>query len=149
MPLSAPPPPRVAVLDNDQVVLTLLRQVLTDAGYEARALRTGSGAHEVLRLLRLLAPAAIVLDLPDAADAPAWRLLALLARDPALRHIPLVVCVPDDGHASALAAALGHPLSTLLCKPFTLDGLLADLERLRGRRAGAHATLPPRASAPP
>jgi len=146
MPLSAPAPPRVAVLDNDQVFLTLLRQVLTDAGYEARALRTGSGAHEVLRLL---APATIVLDLPDAADAPAWRLLALLARDPAVRHIPLIVCVPDDGHASDLAAALGHPLSTLLCKPFTLDGLLADLERLLDRHAGAHATLPPRASALP
>ena len=144
--MSAPVPPRVAVLDNDQVFLTLLRQVLTDAGYEAHTLRTGSGAHEVLRLL---APAAIVLDIPDAADAPAWRLLALLARDPALRHIPLIVCVPDDGHASDLAAALGHPLSTLVCKPVTLDGLLTDLERLRGRRAGAHPTSPPRASAPP
>jgi DNA-binding response OmpR family regulator len=57
-----------------------------------------------------------------------------------MRRIPLVACVPDDGHASDRATALRHPLSTLLCKPWTLDGLLAHLERLLGRHAGAHAT---------
>ncbi len=137
--------------------LTLLRDVLTDAGYAAWTFRAGSGAHEVLRPL---APAAIILDLPAAGadDVLAWGLLALCARDAVLRRIPLVVCVPNDGHASDRAAALRHPLSTLVCKPFTLDALLAPLERLRGRRAGAHtahathaahATPPPPASAPP
>jgi len=77
-----------------------------------------------------------------------WRLLALLARDAHLRHIPLVACVPDDDDASERATALRHPVSTLVCKPFTLDGLLAALERLRGRHADAHVMSPPRASAP-
>ncbi len=140
---SAPLSPRVAILDNDQAFLTLLRQVLTDAGYEARTLRAGSGAHDVLRTL---APAAIILDLPDD-GALSWRLLSLLARDDRLRHTPLVVCVPDDGHTSDRAAALGHPMSTLVRKPFTLDGLLTDVERLRGRHEGAHPTSPRRASA--
>ena len=145
-----PLPPRVAVLDDDQAILILLRQVLTDAGYAARTLRVGIGAHDVLRLL---APATIILDLPAAADDDirAWRLLALLARDADLRRIPLIACVPDDGHVSARAAALRHPQSTLVCKPWTLDALLAHLERLLDRHAGAHAThamVPPRASAP-
>ncbi len=135
--ISAPLPARVAVLDDDQAVLILLRQVLTDAGYAARTLRIGAGAQDVLRLL---APAAIILDLPAAADAASWRLLALLARDAHLRRIPLVVCVPDDGHASDRAATLRHPLSTLVCKPVTLDALLAHLERLLGWHEGAHAT---------
>jgi DNA-binding response OmpR family regulator len=137
--VSAPLPPRVAVLDDDQAFLALLRDVLTDAGYETHTLRTGSGAHDVLRTL---APAAIVLDLPAAADALGWRLLALLARDAHLRHIPLVACVPDDGHASARATALRPPVSTLVCKPFTLDGLLAALERLLDRHADAHVMSP-------
>jgi len=146
--MSGPLPPRVAVLDDDQAVLTLLRQVLTDAGYAARTLRVGTGAQDVLRLL---APAAIILDLPAADAASSWRLLALLARDAHLRRIPLVVCVPDDGHASDRVSALNHPRSTLVCKPFTLDALLTSLERLRGHHEGAHsthATVPPRASAP-
>jgi len=146
--LSAPLPPRVAVLDDDQAILILLRQVLTDAGYATRTLRVGTGAQDVLRLL---APAALILDLPTAAEAASWRLLALLARDDQLRRIPLVACVPDDGHASARAAALRHPLSTLVCKPWTLDALLAHLERLLGWHEGAHAThatVPPQASAP-
>jgi len=146
--LSAPLSPRVAVLDDDQAVLILLRQVLTDAGYAARTLHSNTGAQDVLRLL---APAAIVLDLPAAAEAASWRLLALLARDNHLRRIPLVACVPDDGHASDRAAALRHPLSTLVCKPWTLDALLASLDRLLDRHAGAHtthATAPPQASAP-
>jgi len=140
-----PLPPRVAVLDDDQTILTLLHEILTDAGYEAHTLRAGSGAHEVLRTL---APAAIVLALPAAADpndAWGWRLLALLARDPALCRIPLLVCVPDDGHASERVTALRHPRSTLLCTPVTLDDLLAHLERLLDRHTGAHATLPPQA----
>jgi len=148
LPLSAPLPPRVAVLDDDQAVLILLRHVLTDAGYAARTLRSGTGTQDVLRLL---APAALILDLPATADAASWRLLALLARDDQLRRIPLVVCVPDDGHASDRATALRHPLSTLVRKPFTLDTLLAPLGRLRGPHEGAHAahvTLSPRASAP-
>ncbi len=150
-PLSVPLPPRVAVLDNDQVFLTLLRDVLTDAGYAAWTLRVGIGAHEVLRTL---APAALILDLPaaDADDVLAWGLLALCARDAALRRIPLIACAPDDGHASDRAAALRHPVCTLVCKPFTLDALLAPLERLCGRRAGAHAAHTPpssQACAPP
>ncbi len=145
-----PLPPRVAVLDDDQAILILLRQVLTDAGYAARTLRVGTGAHDVLRLL---APAALILDLPAAADDDirAWRLLSLLARDADLRRIPLIACVPDDGHASDRVTALRHPLSTLVCKPWTLDALLAHLERLLCRHAGAHAThatVPPQASAP-
>jgi len=146
LPISALLPPRVAVLDDDQTILILLRQVLTDAGYAARTLGIGTGTQDVLRLL---APAAIILDLPAAADAASWRLLALLARDDHLRRIPLVACVPDDGHASDRATALCHPLSALVCKPFTLDGLLAHLERLLGRRTCAHPTALPRASAPP
>lgn len=146
MSMSASLPLRVAVLDNDHVFLTLLRTVLTEAGYEAHTLRPSIGAHEVLRTL---APDAIILDLPDDAGALAWRLLALLARDAHVRHIPLLVCVPDDGHASDRASALHHPRSTLLCKPFTLDALLAHLEQLLDRHTGAHATPPPPASAPP
>jgi len=145
LPISAPLPPRVAVLDDDQAILILLRQVLTDAGYAAHTLRIGTGTQDVLRLL---APAAIILDLPAAADAASWRLLALLARDDHLRRIPLVACVPDDGHASDRATALRHPVSTLVCKPFTLDSLLAHLERLRGRHESAHASSPLQASAP-
>jgi len=142
--MSASRPPRVSVLDDDQTILTLLHEILTDAGYEAHTLRAGSGAHEVLRTL---APTAIVLDLPAAAAADpnaslGWHLLALLARDPALCRIPLLVCVPDDGHTSERVTALRHPRSTLLCTPVTLDALLAHLERLLDRHTGAHATLP-------
>ncbi len=140
LPMSASLPPRVAVLDDDQTILTLLHEVLTDAGYEAHTLRAGSGAHEVLRTL---APAAIVLaPAADPNDAVGWRLLALLARDPALRRIPLLVCVPDDGHAAERVTALRPPRSTLLCTPVTLDDLLAHLERLLDRHTDAHATLP-------
>ncbi len=140
--MSASRPPRVAVLDDDQTILTLLHEVLTDAGYEAHTLRAGIDAHEVLRTL---APTAIVLDLPAAADPNAslgWHLLALLARDPALCRIPLLVCVPDDDHTSERVTALRHPRSTLLCNPVALDDLLAHLERLLDRHTGAHATLP-------
>jgi len=138
--LSAPLPPRVAVLDDDQAVLILLRQVLTDAGYAARTLHVGTGAQDVLRLL---APAALILDLPTATDAVSWRLLALLARDDDLRRIPLVACVPDDGHASDRVTALRHPVFTLLCKPLTLDDLLAHLERLLCRHEDAPAVPSP------
>ena len=137
MSTSALLPPRVAVLDNDQAFLILLRQILTDADYDARTLRPGSGAHD---FLRFLAPTAIILDLPDDADALSWCLLSLLARDTHLRRIPLIVCVPDDGHTSDCATALRHPASTLVCKPFTLDALLARLERLQGQHTSAHAT---------
>lgn len=128
----APMPTRIAILDDDQASRTSLSDALAEAGYEPVAFTPGIGVHEVLRDL---APAAIILDVPHDPSALHWPALAVLAHDAALRDIPLLACVPDD--ASAEAAALGLPSPTLLCKPVALDDLLTRLRRMVGSASAA------------
>lgn len=122
-------PTRIAILDDDQASRTSLSDALTEAGYEPVAFTPGIGVHEVLRDL---APAATILDVPYDPSALHWPALAVLAHDAALRDVPLLACVPDDGDAPGRVAALGLPSPTLLCKPVALDDLLVRLRRMVG-----------------
>jgi len=81
-------------------------------------------------VLRALAPAALILDVPHALSASAlhWPALAPLAHEPTLRPLPLLACVPaGDDAAPRRIAALGLPSTALLRKPLTPDDLLAWL----------------------
>ncbi len=118
---------RIAALDHDATFLVFLAEVLTDAGYEPSVFTAGIGIHEVLRDL---APAAILLDIPDGNAASSWQALTLLSRDEYVRHIPLIVAVRDEPLAHAQIVVHGGPATILLAKPYALDDLLNQIESL-------------------
>jgi DNA-binding response OmpR family regulator len=116
--------PKVLVLDDDQIILDLLRTVLTDAGYTtitaARpdALETDPRADLVIT---------------DLVPLKAYRREPALEWIQALRRrftgVPLFII---SAHAAAAAEPDMLGADAILPKPFDVEDLLATVERLVG-----------------
>jgi CheY-like chemotaxis protein len=111
--------PRVVILESDDVLRGVIREVLEDVGgYRVDARRGGEEAH---RLIRETRPDAVVVD-PGPLIGPGLGPLDRLGGDPQTRHIPIVVC---SGGAPATEGAPqpGGRIRTV-GKPFGIDELL-------------------------
>jgi PAS domain S-box-containing protein len=126
-PGSPPAPDKIILaIDNDPDVLYLLRENLTEAGYQVIGAMTGE---EGLRQARALRPFAITLDILMP-QKDGWQMLHALKADPATRDIPIIVLSIVDNKA------LGYQLGAFdyLCKPFDREAILAALTRIPRQR---------------
>jgi len=107
---------RILVVDDDPDILALLVSILTSHGYEVTGAASGASA---LTLLRAgLSPCLILVDLEMPLMSGA-DLEKELARDAALRHIPVVVTSASREHLDRL-----HRTIQKLDKPFDLPQLI-------------------------
>ncbi len=131
---------RIAVIDDDVDILTLLQELLTEEGYEAPTVQAGTA--DVPRL-RQLAPALIILDISTESPTTGWELLERMHRDSVLHATPVIVSAADAPSLTAQRGALEARGDAVLIKPFDLSNLLALVEQLTGR-SGAPASWLPR-----
>ena len=112
----------ILVLDDDQVILDLLKTVFTDAGYDA-----------------MVAPGLHAIEPDTSADVVITDLVPLKAygRDPALawvaslrRRFPGSPLLILTAHAEALAEPDMLGANAILTKPFEVEALLAKLNEL-------------------
>jgi CheY-like chemotaxis protein len=112
----------VLVVDDDESLIDLYRDVLGDEGYRITALTDAPGDPAIVRAL---APDVLLLDLRlgNGLDGPS--LLDRLATDPATAAIPVVLCTGDVREVEALRRRDGGLAAAVVFKPFDLDHLLA------------------------
>jgi diguanylate cyclase (GGDEF)-like protein len=134
---STTPTGEILVIDDDDVVLRLLRAHLERALYAVRLSRTGQ---EGLASARLQPPDLIIsaVDLPDLAEGQIAR---LLANDTQTRHIPLMLTSPRRRREDWLAA-LEAGADDYLSKPLDFAELVARAHVLI-RRAKLKPALSP------
>ena len=121
--------PRIVAIEDDPVLLPLLKELLTLVQYEVLTHDRGSDAHLLVRNVR---PHAVILDLclPDATDPieSGWRVLDRLVLDPATRDIPVIIASAAvdsiEAHRPTLLASYGV---RILFKPYDFPRLLAML----------------------
>jgi CheY-like chemotaxis protein len=113
--------PRIAVIDDDPEILTLLEDLLTPAGYQVQCYTAGEGAYAWIRGEQ---PDLVILDLwletPDMGNA----VLGLLEADPATRCIPIIVF---SGYLQTWQVEAVLPMErriATLAKPAGVDQLL-------------------------
>lgn len=125
---------RIAVVDDDTVLLDLISQVLDERHWTTLAVSESSTALDVLRETR---PDVILLDVHLNGSRSGWDILQALKDEQETRNIPVIIWTADAKHSedkSPWLHSLGVPV---LLKPFELDDLFQSLERVL---AGGHET---------
>lgn len=120
--------PLLLAIDDDPDVLYLLRENLSETGYEVVGARSGE---EGLQQARALQPFAITLDIMMPRQ-DGWQVLHELKSDPATRHIPVILLTIVD------KKALGYQLGAAdyLVKPLDRQSVLSALNRLARQKGG-------------
>jgi CheY-like chemotaxis protein len=121
--MGEPAPRRVLVVEDDAGIRQVLREALAMEGYDVREAPDGAAALAALAAWR---PDVIVLDLMMPV-MDGWRLRAELLARPELRELPVIV-VSASRHLDARTAELRA--AAVLPKPFDVDRLIAEVERL-------------------
>jgi len=136
---NAPRRQTILIIDDDPIVLDLMRRSLTRQGAEPQfTIETASGGAEGLARARQLKPDVITLDLMMPGK-DGWSVLSDLKADPELANIPVVLVSILDNRQ--MGFALGA--SDYMVKPVDFDRLGAILHRLDGQsqRTGGYVLI--------
>ena len=121
--------PVIAVVDDDLVFTSMLREFLDGEGYRVVAWPEAVGAQALLRSEQPdLAILDVRMELPEAGR----RILELMRQDGETAHIPIIVCSADTVFLRQNRKFLRTHASAVLEKPFDLDTLLAVVEAAIG-----------------
>ena len=115
---------QILILEDDDQIATVLRDSLSDEGYE---IQCASNGRDGLRILAQWVPDVIVLDLMmPVMDGPTFR-AAQRALQPRLANVPVIVL---SGAREARAQAHRLAAAAAITKPFELDEVLTTVGRI-------------------
>ena len=112
---------KILVVDDDDELADVVRQVLRDAGYSVATVRHGAAA---LELVQHIAPDLILLDL-SMPIMDGWSFVALYRRK--ARAGARIVLLTGNAHAAEIAKSLGA--DGYITKPFDVDDLVGVVGR--------------------
>jgi DNA-binding response OmpR family regulator len=115
---------QVLIVEDDAAIRDALLDALGDSGYAVSSAATG---REALEQMRTSLPDIVLLDLM-LPDMDGWTFLRARERERNLLAVPVLVISAVGPKGLQQAQDLGAPI--YLSKPFDLDQLLAEVERL-------------------
>jgi CheY-like chemotaxis protein len=112
---------KIFVTNDDETYIEMVRDILTDAGYQNVSWHIGKGVYHRIRDEQ---PDLVLLDISMADPARGWTNLDLLRLGPKTRHIPIILCSTERHLAEQKAELLDELNVSFLEKPFDLETLL-------------------------
>ena len=125
--------PKIVIVNDDQDLLDIAAQVLSDAGYDVT---TCDQPRECYRVIRDVRPDAAIID-AKMRDVDDWHVLTLLLLDRELRSIPVLVWSPLGPDTELLERRLRELCCRLITKPFTAEELLEAVRAMVESRGAA------------
>ncbi len=125
--------PLIAVIDDDTAYVDMMREVLTDEGYQVICCLNGREAQMMIREQK---PDLAILDIRLEDFVSGWEILELMRRVPATKDMPLMVCSADAQFLHSHVDQLREYRCQVLEKPFMLSELFAKIQ------AGISSTAP-------
>ena len=118
------PRAHILVVEDDPAIRQMLADLLAERGYSVAEASNGRAALEQMRERQ---PDLVLLDLM-LPDMNGWTFLRARERERELARVPVLVLSAAGPDAIGEAQELGAPV--FLSKPFDLDKLVAEIERL-------------------
>jgi DNA-binding response OmpR family regulator len=122
---------RIAVVDNDEEILELLRAIFADRAWDVWPFVDGTSALGALAKER---PDAIVLDIWLGGPDSGWEILRQLKASPVTRDVPVLVWSGAEDRLREKDAWLAERGILTLSKPFEIDELYEKVEALLASR---------------
>ena len=123
----------VLVVDDDQDTLGLLRQTLSNQGFQVRTTTSGPRA---LELAREEKPDLILLDLKLPGGMDGYQVLIQLKRDEQTANIPVIVITGSlTAEETKQQKVLALGAARFLTKPFEIGDLIAEIRQFMGEKA--------------
>jgi DNA-binding response OmpR family regulator len=126
---------RVAVIDDDTELLSLMQEVLDEEGYDVDLMRGFQDAHMHVRATQ---PDVVICDLVVKNEERGWEIIEMLTLDPRTASIPLIVCSAAIGSLEDRREVLERQGIKAIAKPFDLPLLLATIRDALATRNGAN-----------
>ena len=118
---------RIVVVDDDPQLAELMREFLSEEGYDVRVCSQGDQAFAIVQTLL---PDLVILDV-RMAEINGLGVLYLLSTDPRTREIPVLLCTAiSTGEMEPWQAVLEQKGVPVLYKPFTLTKLAEQVAAL-------------------
>ena len=124
--MTEPAPPHVVVINDEQDMLLLFRELLEEDGYRVSTLTYPTAN---LSDLLVLAPDLVILDMVFGGEDRGWQYLQRLRMTRSTATLPIIVCTAAvrlvrDAHDALTRMGIG-----VVLKPFDIDPFLAEVRR--------------------
>lgn len=126
--------PLVLVVNDTQEILELFREILEEEGFAVEL--TSYGIDEVAAV-EDVAPDLVILDFIINGEEQGWQLLQKLRMNRATQALPIIVCTGAVRLAQELQGQLTAKNVGLVLKPFDIDDLIAEVNRVMEREVPA------------
>jgi CheY-like chemotaxis protein len=120
----------VFVINDTVAILELFRSLLEDEGYRVTTDGFSVELVEMLGRVRDARPDVLVLDFVIMDEGKGWQFLQLLKMDRETKDIPVIACTAAAKLVEELQVHLDTMGVVVVLKPFDIDHLLAELEKL-------------------
>ena len=125
-----PPPRHILVINDTVAILELFRALLEDEGYRVTTDGFSIELMEMLERVKAEPPDLIVLDFILLDEGKGWQFLQMLKMDRGTRDIPVVACTAAARMVEELQVHLDEMGVKVVLKPFDIDNLLAEIQKL-------------------
>jgi twitching motility two-component system response regulator PilH len=127
------------VINDTVAILELFRSLLEDEGYRVTTDGFSVELVEMLGRVRDASPDVIILDFVILDEGKGWQFLQLLKMDRATKHIPVIVCTAAAKLVEELQVHLDAMGVVVVLKPFDIDHLLDEMQKISYRAAAEEA----------
>jgi DNA-binding response OmpR family regulator len=112
---------RIVVINDNQTILRLFREILEGDGYEVFLYSYGSPDLDEIKQLK---PDLIILDYIVGNEAPGWQVLQAFKMQRETATIPIIICTAWIKYVQEIEGSLNAKGVTIVTKPFEVDDLL-------------------------
>jgi CheY-like chemotaxis protein len=114
----------ILAINDDQAILDLFNDLLTDEGFQVTLDVFSRSTSEILSHIRSVEPDLVIMDFIIGNEGGGWQLLQAVRMDRRTRHIPIIVCTGAARQIQELSAHLSAMRVQIVLKPFDIDHLI-------------------------